>query len=122
MPKIFRILESTRLLGLVFLVAGCCTDFDGWLHIGLMIRGAFGLIGAHLLLGVLDHNGAGWMGAFVGGLLLYLFSIRSGPLPLFTVPYLDFPLVIDGWFKISLRIIGAISFIMGYKSTIEESR
>ena len=122
MPKIFRIFESTRLIGLVFLVAGCCTDFDGWFHIGLILRGAFGLIGAHLLLGILDRNGIGYLVTLVGGLLIYLFSIRSGPLHLFTVPYFDFPLVIDGWIKISLRIIGAVFFIMGYKSTIEMSR
>lgn len=122
MLKILRIFESTRLFGLVFLVAGCCTDFDGWFHIGLILRGALGLVGAHLLLGILDHNGAGWMGAFVGGLLIYLFSIRSGPLHLLTIPYFDFPLVVDGWFKTSLRIIGAISFIMGYKSTLEDGR
>ena len=28
----------------------------------------------------------------------------------------------DGWFRISLRIIGAVFFIMGYKSTVEESQ
>jgi hypothetical protein len=122
MPKIFRIFESTRLIGLVFLIAGCCADFDGWFHIGTILRGASGLIGAHLLLGILDHNGIGYLVTLVGGLLLYLFTIRSGPLPLFILPYFELPLVIDGWLKISLRIIGAIFFIMGYKSTIELSR
>ncbi len=122
MPKIFRIFQSTRLLGLVFLVAGCCTDFDGWFHLGMVIRGAFGIIGAHLLLGILDHNGIGYLGALLIGLLIYLFAIRSGPLHVLTMPYFDLLLVIDGWFKISLRIIGAIIFIMGYKSTIEVSR
>jgi hypothetical protein len=39
-PKIFRIFESTRLTGLAFLIAGRCTDVDGWIKISLGIIGA----------------------------------------------------------------------------------
>jgi hypothetical protein len=64
--KSCRIFESTRLIGLVFLSAGCCTDFDSWLHLGLILRGAFGLIGGNLLLGILDHNGIGYLVTLIG--------------------------------------------------------
>ena len=122
MFKIFRLFRSLRFLGLIPLVIGCCLDFDGWLHSGLILRCALGIIGAYQLLGPLDSDGIGWMGTFIGGLLLYLFAMRSGPLLLFTIPGIDFPLVLDGWIKITLRIIAVVAFILGFKDTYEHRR
>ena len=104
-------------VGLIPLIIGCCADFDGWLHLGTVIRCVLGIIGAFLLLGALDSDGIGWMVTFVGGLLIYLFSIRSGQLHLLTIPYFDFSLFLDGWSKISVRIISVVAFILGFKDT-----
>lgn len=120
MLKLFRLSRALRFLGIIPLVIGCCLDFDGWMHSGLVLRAAFGIIGAYQLLGPLDSHGLGWLGTLIGGLLLYLYVIRSGPLQLFTIPYFDFPVLIDGWFKITLRIIAVCAFILGFKDTYQQ--
>jgi len=119
MPAIFKLTRTLRFLGLIPLIIGCCLDFDGWLHIGLIVRFTFGILGAYLLLGALDSDGAGWMGTLIGGLLIYLFSIRSGAIQMFTFPCFDFPFVLEGWPKIIVRVISVVSFILGFKDTYQ---
>lgn len=122
MFKIFKLTRSLRFLGLIPLAVGCCLDFDGWMHTGLILRCALGILGAYQLLGPLDSDGMGWMVTLVGGLLIYLYTMRSGPLHLFTIPLLDFPLVLDGWTKITIRFISVFAFILGFKDTYQHSR
>ena len=120
MLKIFRLFLAIRFLGIIPLVIGCVLDFDGWMHSGVVIRAALGIIGAYQLMGPLDAHGLGWMGTFIGGLLLYLFTIRSGPLHLLTIPHFDFQIFLDGWVKITLRIIAACAFILGFKDSYQQ--
>ena len=119
MFKILRLTRSIRLLGLIPLIIGCCMDFEGWLYIGCMLRFTLGILGAYLLLGALDSDGVGWMITFIGGLLVYLFTIRSGPLDLFVIPHFNYPVVMDGWTKINVRIISVVAFILGFKDTYQ---